>query len=174
MLVATSNRAPSDLYQDGLNRQVFLPTIDAINSSCTVISLEDSPTDYRGEKSRTNVEARFVFDSSSLDDLWDARVEAEGGPISPPPASNLDPNGTLSLATRSAHIPLLSPHFSTCKFTFQELCESASGGTSPMGAAEFAMLASHFSAIFVTDVPNFNKGGGEKRNMCRRMSVNLI
>ena len=28
-----------------------------------------------------------------------------------------------------------------------------------MGAAEFAILASHFNAIFVTDVPNFNNGG---------------
>ena len=159
VLVATSNRAPSKLYEGGLNRQVFLPTIDAINSSCTVISLEDSPTDYRGQKSRSNVEARFVFDSSSLDDLWHKRVEAEEGPIVPPPASKLDSNGDLSLATRSARIPLLSPQSSLCRFTFKELCESASGGTSPMGAAEFAMLASHFSAIFVTGIPNFNNGG---------------
>ena len=159
ILVTTSNRAPSVLYQDGLNRHVFLPTINAINNSCDVISLEDSLTDYRGQKIRSNVSSRFMFDSEPLTALWEERIREEGGPISQSLETALDSNGNLTMATRSAHIPLVSPHSTICSFTFTELCESNPGGNVPFGAAEFSMLASHFSVIFVSDIPNFNNDG---------------
>lgn len=45
-LVATSNVAPDDLYQDGLQRQRFVPAIEALKQHTKIIHLDDG-IDYR-------------------------------------------------------------------------------------------------------------------------------
>ena len=45
IIVMTSNRPPEDLYLNGLQRFLFMPFIDMINSKCEVINL--SSIDYR-------------------------------------------------------------------------------------------------------------------------------
>ena len=49
VVVATSNVAPDELYNDGLNRALFLPFIALIEERLDVIEL-DARTDYRLEK----------------------------------------------------------------------------------------------------------------------------
>ena len=46
VVVTTSNRAPDELYKDGLNRQLFLPFIALIKERLEVHQLE-SATDHR-------------------------------------------------------------------------------------------------------------------------------
>ena len=46
VIVATSNRAPDALYQDGLNRQLFLPFIERLKARMTVVRV-DGPKDFR-------------------------------------------------------------------------------------------------------------------------------
>ena len=46
VIVTTSNRAPEDLYKNGLNRALFLPFIAMLRDRLQVIELE-SPNDYR-------------------------------------------------------------------------------------------------------------------------------
>ena len=46
IIVATSNRAPDELYKEGLNRQLFLPFIDLLKSRLDVFELQ-AEKDYR-------------------------------------------------------------------------------------------------------------------------------
>ena len=39
VIVATSNRAPDDLYKNGLNRQLFLPFIALIKAKLDVVAI---------------------------------------------------------------------------------------------------------------------------------------
>lgn len=48
-VVTTSNRAPQDLYKNGLNREHFLPFIALIESRLDVLTL-NGPVDYRLER----------------------------------------------------------------------------------------------------------------------------
>jgi len=49
VVVTTSNRHPSDLYKDGLNRQLFLPFIELLQSRLEVDQLE-AMADYRQDR----------------------------------------------------------------------------------------------------------------------------
>jgi cell division protein ZapE len=48
-VVTTSNRPPSDLYKDGINRPLFLPFIELVEVELDVVPL-NGPTDYRLER----------------------------------------------------------------------------------------------------------------------------
>ena len=120
VLVTTSNRKPSDLYYDGLNRQVFMPTINAIEKSCEVISLEDSPVDYRGLKTRESGGEIFMAGEDGakmLGELW-AKAAKKGGPVE---------SLTLTEASRKilvdATVEIKGGR--VCKFDFKDLCESS-------------------------------------------------
>lgn len=52
VVIMTSNRPPSDLYQNGLQRDLFLPFIDLVQKRATVHSIVESTIDYRVLKQR--------------------------------------------------------------------------------------------------------------------------
>jgi cell division protein ZapE len=148
VIVTTSNRAPSDLYHDGLNRHVFLPAIETIKNNSTVVSLQDSDTDYRVVKSAASLftERRFIVgDKEHFEQLWDDKCGGESAQAVVVKRANM----TRTLAV---------PHAvgKVCRFTFKELFENPSN---PMGSSDFALLAEEFDTVFVTDMRGFNSGG---------------
>ncbi|KAL7196059.1 hypothetical protein ACSBR1_036143 [Camellia fascicularis] len=65
ILVATSNRAPDNLYEGGLQRDLFLPFISTLKERCVVHEIGSS-TDYR---KMTSAEQGFYFVGKELTGL---------------------------------------------------------------------------------------------------------
>ncbi len=158
-LVTTSNRAPSALYKDGLNREHFLPFIALIEARLDVLGL-NGPTDYRmermagvttwhqpmGEAATAKVrEAFFKLTDYSPDDA--ANVPSEELPIS---------------GGRSIHVPKSLKGVAV--FSFKKLCGEA------RGSPDYLAIARRYHTVFLVGIP---KLGPENRNEAARF-VTLI
>lgn len=153
VVVATSNQAPEDLYEDGLNRGLFLPFIDMLRQRLDVVSL-DGDTDYRqGHAVGESVYVTPLGEEASrrLEALW-LRLAGgcRGGPR------------TLALKGRELIVPQAA--CGMARFRFADLCER------PLGPADFLMIARTFDTVFVEDIPVL---APERRNEALRL-ITLI
>jgi cell division protein ZapE len=158
-VITTSNRPPSDLYKNGLNRDLFLPFIDLIERELEVIAL-NGPTDYRLERlggmptwyvpngpqaSEALSTAFFRLTDYPVEDR--AKVPTEDIPV---------PGG------RTLHVPKSLKGVAV--FSFKRLCGDA------RGAADYLALARRYHTVIIVGIP---KLGPEKRNEAARF-VTLI
>jgi cell division protein ZapE len=137
-LVATSNVVPERLYENGLNRQLFLPFVDLLKANADVVSL-NGPIDYR----RLKFEGRQVYffgseADSGLDLLWQ---HVTGG-VTPE-------TGEVKLLGRKLRVPAMA--MGAARFSFAELCDK------PLGAADYLRLAHAFDTIFIDDIPQLDR-----------------
>jgi cell division protein ZapE len=152
-VVATSNVAPDKLYQDGLNRSLFLPFIDLLKEHMEVVRL-DARTDYRLEK--LSAASTYVVGSpgetrKSLDAAFLRLTgQARGIPR------------TLQVKGRTLAIPEAA--MGVARFSFAELCER------PLGPADYLALAEAFHTIVLDGVPVL---ATERRNEVKRF-ITLI
>lgn len=155
VLFITSNRAPDDLYLNGIQRDSFLPTISLIKQKSNVIYLQ-SPTDYRKLDRISEGTYFFPPKGSSLADVakqaqahvdyWFARFASSGSgspsDSSPPPTIN----AKLHIWGRPINIPKSVPH-KVALFAFQDLFNH------PLSAADYLEITRAFPAIIITDIP---------------------
>jgi len=159
VIVTTSNRAPNDLYKDGLNREHFLPFIALIEQRLDVLTL-NGPTDYRMERlagldtwhSPLGIKAteacRQAFFRLTDYPPEDARHV---------PAEDLDvAGGRLLRVPKSLK--------GVAVFSFKRLCAEARGAT------DYLAVARHFHSVIIVGIP---KLGPENRNEAARF-VTLI
>lgn len=139
-LVATSNVAPDDLYENGLNRQLFLPFLDLLKRHVTVLAL-DGPRDYR----RLKFEGQHVFyvgtgdaAKAAMDSLWNRLTGgAEGAPA------------TLAVLGRRITIPRAA--MGVARFAAADLIEK------PLGARDYLRLAHAYDTLIIDGVPAFDR-----------------
>jgi predicted ATPase len=141
VVVATSNRAPDELYLNGLQRDRFVPFIDVIKKECEVVSMWESHTDYRlvqKMQSKNAVQVYFVGREQyrAFDKLF---YELVGG-------SALAPT-SLKTQGRRVTIPLSSMNKCIARFSFEDLCKKA------LGAADYLVIGQQFHTVFVERVP---------------------
>ncbi|MBI1386030.1 MAG: cell division protein ZapE [Rhizobiales bacterium] len=149
VMVATSNTAPRDLYENGLNRQLFLPFIERLEASLEVLEL-DSPTDYRLRKLAS---APRYFNplgartSAQLRQAWQGLTGVERGAPE-----------VLKVAGRDVVVP--EAHDGVAFMQFADLFEK------PLGAGDYLAMAARYHTIILDGVPRL---GPERRNEARRL-----
>ena len=144
LVVTTSNRAPDDLYKDGLNRALFLPFIELLKYRLVVHELA-SPEDYRQHQLAGKPVYFHPADGKAkveLDRLW---AELSGGQ-----------SEELKLTVKGREVVLRRYHNGVARAEFWELC-----GT-PLGAADYLALAGAVRVLILENVPrlgrdNFNE-----------------
>lgn len=150
VLVATSNRAPSDLYASGIHRQSFLGFISDLEMRCKCHDMA-AALDYRtiaqlasGVASLTDagttayVHALGTEASALMETVFAALTD--GGA-----ATEAEP---IRLRGRRLQVQRACGH--VARFSFAELCESA------LGPEDFLAIARAYPTVLVEEIPQLS------------------
>lgn len=152
-LVATSNIEPRKLYENGLQRQRFLPAIALVEKYTKVVNV-DGGIDYR---LRTLQQAELYH--FPLDEGADRSLEQSFERLAPEPGKHWERiviNGRYITCRRLAD--------DVAWFDFAELCDG------PRSQNDYIELAKIFHAVLISGVPAF----GPDRNDQARRFINLV
>ncbi|OAY77010.1 Lactation elevated protein 1 [Ananas comosus] len=136
VLVSTSNRAPDQLYEGGLQRDLFLPFIETLKERCIAHAIGSS-TDYRKMGS---AEQGLYLVGNQYGPLLKQKFHSLIGQEKPRPQVVEVVMGRK-----------LQVHWSKwmCLFPFEELCDR------PLGAADYFGLFKKFHTLALEGVPKF-------------------
>jgi cell division protein ZapE len=133
VVAITSNRAPDQLYLNGVNRQLFLPFIAMLETACEVVQVEGA-RDWRLDRL---MGARVWYgddDREGFETLWsELKGEQQECPT------------RLTVLGREVVIPRTDGGLA--RATFAELCGR------PLGPQDYLAIADRFHTLFIEDVP---------------------
>jgi cell division protein ZapE len=135
-LAATSNIAPSDLYRDGLQRQRFLPAIEAIEAHTKVLQM-GGDRDYR----LGVLEGAAVYLTPAGTEA-NTQLEASFAAIAPDQG---DTNGSIEILGRA--IDFIRSSEGVIWFDFDAICDG------PRSQDDYIELAREFQTVLVSNVP---------------------
>jgi peroxisome-assembly ATPase len=174
VVVATSNRPPTDLYEGGMNRGYFLPFIDLLQHHCIVHCI-NSQLDYRKLLS-SGVTSFFVSSSSSeiteiVQGVISQILKGKGTPRSivldvgfqrsltvSKVYGDIDTTATSDADGTAGKTPRMA------RFAFDELCAR------DLGAMEYRAIARNFDLVVLDDIPHLSVS---RHNVARRF-ITLI
>ncbi len=152
-LIATSNIIPDRLYENGLQRQRFLPAIAELKKHCDVVNV-DGGVDYR---LRALEQAELYH--CPLDDEADRSLKASFESLAPDAIST---NVDIEVNHRVLHCRYESDD--VVWFDFNELCDG------PRSQNDYIELAKIYHAVILSNVPQL----GVSRDDQTRRFINLI
>lgn len=151
VVVATSNRAPDELYEHGLQRERFLAFVALLKQKLYVLEL-DSGRDWRLARLRGKRVYHRPLGPAVHDALEHAFAEltdrAAGDSVT------LTVKGRRLVVPRAAH--------GVAWFQFEDLCAK------PLAAADYLAIAERFAAVIVEAVPRL---APPQRDEARRFNI---
>jgi cell division protein ZapE len=159
VLVATSNIEPQGLYENGLQRQRFLPAIALLESHTDIVNV-DGGVDYR---LRTLSQAELYH--WPLDEAADVSLAASSAALSPMLAgSEPSGNGDGVVSINGRDFTYIKQCDDIIWFTFDQLC------VQPRSQNDYLELACEFHGLIISNVPCLKAGMDDQA----RRFVNLI
>ncbi len=151
VVVTTSNVAPGELYEGGLNRDRFVPFIDLLQRRLEVMEL-DAGLDYR-RGCITGMRVYFTppDGAAALDQAFASLTGGARGEAD-------------EIVLRGRSLPVPCAAAGVARFGFAELCEK------PLGAADYLAIAALYHTVILSGVPAM---GPAMRNQAARF-VTLI
>jgi cell division protein ZapE len=159
VIVTTSNRAPGELYKNGLNREHFLPFIALIEQRIDVLGL-NGPTDYRMDR----MQGVGTW-HTPIGDAATAQVRQAFFQLTdyPPEDSEHVPSAELDMGGgRMLHVPKSLKGVAV--FSFKRLCSEA------RGASDYLAIARKYHTVILVAIPRL---GPDRRNGTMRF-ITLI
>ncbi|HVL20010.1 MAG TPA: cell division protein ZapE, partial [Amaricoccus sp.] len=148
----TSNRAPDELYKNGLNRNLFLPFIALIEERLDVHELA-SATDHRLDR----LHGAPVYyaplgreAAAALDVAWSSLAGGPGRPLE------------LTVSGRTVTLPAFRN--GVARASFADLCAK------PLGPADYLAIADAIDVLILDDVPTLSRA----RNNEAKRFVTLV
>ena len=153
VLAITSNRAPEDLYKNGINRQLFLPFIDILREKTVVVETAGA-RDFRLDR-LSGDKVWFATDvagnAAAFELLWS---DLKGGETEEP----------TGLQVLGREVKLERTVGGMARASFDDLCGR------PLGPQDYLAIARRFHTLFLEGVPQL---GPHRRQEARRL-VTLI
>ncbi|XLR28629.1 hypothetical protein S83_056529 [Arachis hypogaea] len=142
IIVATSNRAPKDLNEAGMQREIFQKLVSKLEQHCENV-LVGSEVDYRRFIAQRSANQMHYFwpiepeAANKFEKKWHDVTGRFGGRI----ISN-----TISVMFgRTLEVPESCE--GVARFTFEYLCGR------PLGAADYIAVAENYHTVFISDIP---------------------
>ncbi len=154
-LVATSNIEPDRLYENGLQRQRFLPAIELVKRHCEVVNV-DGGVDYR---LRSLTSAPLYY--SPLGEIADLRMMEVFRSLAPS-VDEIRKGVTLEVEGRELRARYVAEDVAW--FDFATLCAG------PRSQNDYIELAREFHAVLLDEVPVLD---GARDDQARRF-INLV
>jgi cell division protein ZapE len=151
IVIATSNREPDTLYENGLNRALFLPFIEVLKQRLDILHLDHS-IDYRMmhfEGLTTYYTPLGTAADNNIQHAWERLTGKATGA-----------RQVLKLLGRNLVVP--SSAHGVARFGFEDLCEK------PLGALDYLKLARVFHTVILERVPQLS---ADRRNEARRFII---
>eukprot|EP01018_Ginkgo_biloba_P021069 Gb_14272 [translate_table: standard] len=151
VLVATSNRPPEDLNQDGMQKEIFTKFIFELEQHCRNVMV-GCETDYRRVLASTTFDKEHFFwpldrnSHSKFEKIWKEITNQVGGQIISTTISVMF--GRILEVPKSCN--------GVARFTFDQICGR------PVGAADYIAIAQNYHTVFIADIPTMSMRIGDK------------